>query len=84
MPYVNIKGFEPDPETGEFVRAIYTRHVDNLAQAKMMALDEFSEEHAMWIFDDENEFVMMPILSRWNSKQRRWEDARININRAFF
>jgi len=54
-----------------------------MPQAKELALNEFSEEANIWIYDDESGRARMPLLSVWDSELQQWEDTRTNIYHFF-
>ena len=83
MPYVNIDGSYIDSETGALMREVRTYFVESMPQAKELALNEFSEEANIWIYDDESGRARMPLLSVWHRELQRWEDTRTNIYHFF-
>ncbi len=83
MSYVNIEGSVVDSETGTFMRELRTYSVESMPQAKELALNEFSEQANIWIYDDESDCAQMPLLSVWHCELQRWEDTRTNIYHFF-
>ena len=80
---INIDGSVVDSETGAFMREMRTCFVESMPQAKELALNEFSEEANIWIYDAESGRARMPLLSVWHCELQRWEDTRTNIYHFF-
>lgn len=61
----------------------YTRDLDSMEDAKVEAFECLTPDYAITIYAEDADPDKLTVLSKWSPRKQRWNDRRMNIEKAF-